>query len=234
MRRSMKPLPLTAIVLVATLGLSACTADDGKEIERFADRGFAFAKWQQQKPMYESVVEPITMNHPVLFVENKAELSADALLKIGEFLGSAEVAQGDRIEVDGPRNASGNHDPITAARLAVVRGELKKAGFDTYVPDAAVTPLQPRKGSVEILVTRVVVIEPECVGPQPEPGYRPEQRWSCTTTANLGRMVADPADLARGRALSPADAEGSSLSIQRYRTDQVKDLNKGDLRTSSQ
>jgi len=234
MRNSMKPLPLVAIALAVAMGLSACTGDDGKEVERFADRGFAFAKWQQQKPKYESVVEPITMNHQVLFSDNKAELTADALMKIGEFLGSADVAQGDRIEVDGPRNASGNHDPITAARLTAVRGELKKAGFDTYVPEAPVTPLRPTEGTVEILVTRVVVIEPECVGPQPEPGYRPEQRWSCTTTANLGRIIADPADLARGRTLGPADAENSSLSIQRYRTDKVKELNKGDLRTSSQ
>jgi pilus assembly protein CpaD len=40
----------------------------------------------------------------------------------------------------------------------------------------------------------------------------------CSNEINLGLMVADPNDLARGRPLAPADAERAALSVQKYRT----------------
>ena len=40
-------------------------------------------------------------------------------------------------------------------------------------------------------------------------------------------MVADPADLQRGRPLGPADATREAEAIVRYRTDKVKELQDG-------
>jgi pilus assembly protein CpaD len=49
----------------------------------------------------------------------------------------------------------------------------------------------------------------------------------CATLSSLGQMVADPADLQRGRPLGPADATREAEAIVRYRTDKVKELQDG-------
>lgn len=51
----------------------------------------------------------------------------------------------------------------------------------------------------------------------------------CATAANLVSMVADPADLAEGRPLGPADGIREAEAIQRYRTDKVKQLSEDGL-----
>lgn len=48
--------------------------------------------------------------------------------------------------------------------------------------------------------------------------------FGCATADHLARMVADPRDLASGRALAPAMGEHASAAIERYRTDKVKPL----------
>lgn len=50
--------------------------------------------------------------------------------------------------------------------------------------------------------------------------------FGCATADHLARMVADPRDLASGRALAPATGEHASAAIERYRTDKVKPLKK--------
>src|SRR3546814_7089362 len=80
-----------------------------------------------------------------------------------------------------------------------------------------VAALQP--GEVGLTLTKIVAVLPDCNQPQPlEPNVPDQERgFGCSTAYNLGVMVADPADLARGRTLDPADAERSALSVQRYR-----------------
>jgi type IV pilus biogenesis protein CpaD/CtpE len=48
-------------------------------------------------------------------------------------------------------------------------------------------------------------------------GDRPQYYWTCSTTANLGAMVANPQDLANGQIPNPADGEAAALGTQRYR-----------------
>ena len=79
---------------------------------------------------------------------------------------------------------------------------------------------------VNVLITRPVVITPDCSVPQPEPTLRPEQPWGCSVNAALGMMVADPLDLVEGRELGPADAAQASGAMRRYREDKVKEITK--------
>ncbi len=232
-----------ALVLFAGL-LSACTAaspqtpppeppgqparpvgevvveDTRHAVERF----FNTAAWQQLPPRLENQVEPIRLEHAVAFDATRAELSAREHAELRRFLVTIGAGAGDRIEVDGPRPGGGRHDPLTSARLAQVRHALERFGLR---PDVAEQPLLPPNApvnAVRVVVTRVMVIPPECEQPQPQPWKRPLYDFGCTTTANLGRMVADPVDLERGKPLDPADGEQAVLGIQRYQTDQVKPL----------
>ncbi len=45
-----------------------------------------------------------------------------------------------------------------------------------------------------------MVILPDCSAPQPPFATRPAYIYSCANAAALGLMIADPVDLARGRA----------------------------------
>src|SRR3546814_11206295 len=71
-----------------------------------------------------------------------------------------------------------------------------------------------------------MAVLPDCRQPQPLAPERPEftGAFGCTTAYNLGVMIADPADLERGRELDPADAERAGLSIQRYRVGEEEPL----------
>jgi pilus assembly protein CpaD len=44
----------------------------------------------------------------------------------------------------------------------------------------------------------------------------------CVSAANLGAMLADPADLIRGRPLGPADGQRAAKAVEVYRAGQVK------------
>src|SRR3546814_7731649 len=101
-----------------------------------------------------------------------------------------------------------------------LRNALTNRGYDSALADNSVTrvaALQP--GEVGLTLTKIVAVLPDCNQPQPlEPNVPDQERgFGCSTAYNLGVMVADPADLARGRTLDPADAERSALSVQRYR-----------------
>jgi len=60
------------------------------------------------------------------------------------------------------------------------------------------------------------------------PDYRNtvHSNFGCATISNLGLMVADPADLMRGQAIGPGDAEAAVKAIERYRKGEVKELPK--------
>ena len=80
---------------------------------------------------------------------------------------------------------------------------------------------------MRVTVGRYLVVPPRCPNwakpSQRDPLNQPASNFGCATTVNLGLMVADPADLVRGRTLGPADGSASMLSIQRYRAGQVLD-----------
>lgn len=50
--------------------------------------------------------------------------------------------------------------------------------------------------------------------------------FGCVNAHNL-RAMASPADLARGRALGPADGPVEAAAVERYRTDDVKEYRGG-------
>lgn len=55
-------------------------------------------------------------------------------------------------------------------------------------------------------------------------GELSSSNFGCATADNLAKMVADPRDLASGRALAPASGSNASAAVERYRTGKVKKL----------
>lgn len=66
--------------------------------------------------------------------------------------------------------------------------------------------------------------DPGCTTPAVRTDPEPVLRFGCATGANLRAMVADPADLERGRASTPPQGDAAVAAAKRHREDQVKPL----------
>jgi len=182
---------------------------------------FYHAKWKQGKEPYKNYVEPITLSHDVLFPPGQATLTASGRMELQAFLRSESIGSDEQLVLQAPSGAGGAPSPLTAARLAALQTELERSGLTVAVAapgegeaanDGATKPDQ-----VAVSVTRLMVLSPDCTVPPPEPGRRPDYRWSCSDTVNLGAMVANPEDLQHGRAFEPSDGEAQARSIEAYR-----------------
>ena len=215
--RKNKLLTATLPLLLASGLLAGCAEGENPPVV------FTHAKWKQVPEPIQPQAEPITVDHQIPFNTSQAQLSGAARSGINAFLNQAQIAQGDRIEIDGPRNDSGRHTPLTAARLAAVKSELERKGFSAVISDnadsASIYPDQ-----VRLSVTRVMVVHLDCGQDQPDRGYRPHYNLSCANAANLGMMVANPEDLNRGQPLGPSDAYTTARAVDRYRKGSVTTL----------
>lgn len=90
----------------------------------------------------------------------------------------------------------------------------------------------PATGSARFAVTlaasRAVAIAPDCPGWTDHVAAPADNRavpnFGCSTVSNLGAMVADPADFAKGRYAPTTNSAPAINAVQRYRTDTVKPL----------
>ena len=211
-----------SLVLAAALGGCHAQSFENNPVEVAINHTFDWANWRQRPAHVHNMVEPITMVYPVEFADGQASLSDSELSGLVDFLNQSGAGDGARVEVDGPRLDGGYYDALTSARLSEVQDTLSHLGLAGEVPDQPVDMLTKPNGAVVVMVTQTKVVLPDCSVPQPAYAERPGYTFSCTTAATLGMMVADPLDLERGRAAGTADGERSTLSIQRYRTDKIK------------
>ena len=219
---------LSVLLTGAGLLLAGCHVAEGQSnpVEAFSSHTFDHANWRQRPPFMDSQVEEITVVHQVKFQPGESQLPAGALDQLLDFLQQSGVHQGARIEIDGPRDKMGYHDILTAARLTAIETEITRLGLRSEVPVRPITALAKPEESVAVTVTRAMVILPDCGTPQPGFATRPAAVFSCTTSATLGQMIADPVDLARGRSAGPAEGAATGGSIRRYRAGKTRALRK--------
>lgn len=217
---------LSILLTGAGLLLAGCHVSEGQSnpIEAFNSHTFDHANWRQRPPFMDSQVEEITVVHQVSFQPGESQLPAGELDQLLEFLQQSGVHQGARIEIDGPRDKTGYHDTLTVERLSAIETEITRLGLRSEVPVRPITTLAKPEEAVAVTVTRAMVIQPDCSTPQPGFATRPAAVFSCTTSATLGQMIADPVDLVRGRATGPAEAAATGGSIRRYRAGKTKAL----------
>ncbi len=213
-------------VVLAGLALSGCHIEEiqNNPIDVVNSHTFDHANWQQRPRTVDNQVEEITLVHTINFTSGDSDLSEVELSELLKFLQESGVHDGARIEIDGPRDLGGYHDPLTAARMSAIEAELSSIGLRSQVPSRPITSLVKPEEAIAVTVSRAMVILPNCNIPQPEFALRPRAIFSCSNAAALGMMIADPLDLERGRATDPADGQASSVSIQRYRAGKTKPI----------
>lgn len=111
--------------------------------------------------------------------------------------------------------------PVLLALLALVLASCV-TGPEDWSP--AGRPVAPHV--VTTADGRSVVLPPACSDwSQPSaanPANHPTGALGCANAHNLGLMIAEPADLVRGRAATAADGEAATLAIQRYRRGEIR------------
>lgn len=218
-----------APLVILALTLAGCHMGQQDPVNGLISHTFDSANWQQIPRPIKNQVESITFVHTVTFDSSGTALSANEVARLHEFLQKSGIHNGARIEIDGPRDQGGYHDPLTTDRLTAIESELARIGLRGEVPLRPVISLAKPDSAVAVTVTRAMVIPPDCGAPQPGHATRPDYVYSCSNTANLGMMIADPLDLERGRALGASDGQALAPAIQRYRAGQTKPLSASGL-----
>ena len=201
-KRSLRPFAL--VLGLAALAAPACTPTE--------------SYWSEaQAVSRQSRVEPVRLLHDVRFAAG-AQLSPTEGARLEDFLDRHDVGYGDRVYV--LTETRGGSEQRTSNVVNYMAAQGIKA-----VPLASP---EAEPGLVRVVVNRYVVVPPNCPDwskpATSDYGNTPMSNLGCATTANLGAMIADPGELIRGRTPGPADAEGSSGSIQRYRAGKIKPL----------
>ncbi|MFO1067235.1 MAG: CpaD family pilus assembly lipoprotein [Geminicoccaceae bacterium] len=189
-------------------------------------------------------VAPVTALHTVWFDTDRDRPDAVEAGRLAAFV--ASLPPGDRQTVQLAGHADDRaSDPYnldlsarrarTVAALVAADGATDTAvtltAYGERAPRAAGTDAASRQANrrVDIVVRSWTVRVPGCPDWSRDPAYnplnQPMSNLGCATLSNLGRMVADPADLVRGRPLGPADGVHAAEGVFRYRTDKVKALN---------
>lgn len=113
-------------------------------------------------------------------------------------------------------------DRLSEARADWTMVVLSDAGVTVARSDVPLAePAGDRQGVV-LEVHRARVGVPDCTAYPRALQARVDEVASarplgCASTANLGRMVAEPADLLHGRALGPADGGPEAKAVEKYR-----------------
>lgn len=211
------PLRELAVIGLACLAVAACSPKQGE----LGDNLFPHAKWEQIPPSRDNMVEVVTLRHVVAFRGDEPGLGSEQRGALDEFIRTNRVNARDQIVVQAGAAGGGR---LTAGRVTAVQGEFAQRGLVAAESVAAPGPSAPAHNEVQVLITRAVVIPPDCSVPQPEPTLRPEHPWGCHVNSALGMMVANPLDLVEGQDLGPADGEQASGALRRYREDKVKEI----------
>ncbi len=206
--------------VLGLVALGACHVDPTTQnpIDLVTSHTFDHANWQQIPGQMKNQIEPITFTHSVNFGAGETDLNEAELTGLLAFLQKSGVHQGARIEIDGPRRQGGYFDPVTAARVSGIEAALSAIGLRSQVPVRPTTSLLRPDDAIAVSVTQAVVILPDCSTPQPAFATRPTYTYSCSNTATLGMMIANPLDLERGRPEGPADGQPAAKVIEMYRS----------------
>jgi pilus assembly protein CpaD len=189
--------------------------------EQQQDRLVTLATWKQAVPPAEPQVQNVALIHPVSFASRSASLAGAEKQSLLDFLTRQNISPGTHVTVR-PNAPDGTNTGLLADRMGEVRRALAARGL---IVDMA-PPIQGGNADqISVVAMKAQVMPIAC------PGYnapiqldhegRPILNPGCANAIDLGLMLENPSDLAQGRPLPPADAEGQSLSIQRYRTGQT-------------
>lgn len=216
---------VAAAFLALALALSGCG--------QLVNNHITYATWKNSPPNAQAQVSTKPARLDVTFSGDDGTIDAANQSALNEFLAANQIGNGHTVDLGiGPIQQSDG--PIVVKRVNAVEAELARRGITV---DSIKGIADGPPGTVSILGRMVTVIPPAC------PGYNAPSTMDtenqpvivpgCSNEANLDAMVANPADLAGGRPLPPANGEAMALNNQRYNEGKVPVL-PGPIVTTSQ
>lgn len=213
------------LLITVALPLAGCSGD--------LTQHFPYATWKQSPPQATSQVTVKPARFDVTFDGADAAIDGANQTALNEFLAANHVGNGNTVDLAiGP--VQPGEGAIVVKRVNAVEAELGRRGITVDsirgVPDG-------QAGTVSIMAKSVTVVPPACPGTNAPITYNTDNApvivTGCTTEQTLDMMVANPADLAGGRPLPPANGEAMALGAQRYNEGKVPAL-PGPIVTTSQ
>jgi len=169
--------------------------------------------------------------HEVRLTAKETRMSEDETVKLLVFLNQHARAARYTIFVWAGTSLGGMSDQ----RADVVRDFLDDQGFNTRLISMTGNAPTLEASHVKVQVRRYTVTVPGCPNWTADPTTTSDNivhsNWSCANTSNLGLMVANPADLNRGRVMGTADADLLTKRIRDYRKGETKALDPEDIGT---
>jgi pilus biogenesis lipoprotein CpaD len=199
-------------------------------------------------PPKQLIVAPSTQVHTVYFATDVDRPSAAEESRLAAFLAGLDPAGRYEVRLAGhadDRASESYNLDLSARRAGAVARLIDRSGLGgARITTSAFGERAPARAGqgeaawsasrrVEVAVEGWAVTLPGCPDWSRDMAHDslnlPMSNLGCATLSNLGRMVADPADLASGRPLGPADATREAEAIVRYRTDKVKALDANEV-----
>jgi pilus biogenesis lipoprotein CpaD len=219
-RRRLLVRPAAALLALACLAgcaaMSDAAHDVGLPVQDFSDVVVA----REPRP------ELVAFSHEVRFAGMREDLDAAEADRLRAFLARAGSRYGgdDVFVVTAPAGAAG--------APALRRGAAVKAFLARERIAASLVQIPPEPGRrddlVAVSVRRYVAVLPPCPDWSGVPGVnfnnQPTSNWSCATAVNFGMMLANPADLVRGRDPGYADGERAARTVKAYREGKTKPI----------
>jgi pilus assembly protein CpaD len=176
-------------------------------------------EWTSLEQPVRLSVENLQVSHPVAFAAGSDRVRARDSELLRNFVVRQRPAPRDVVLIAQAPPVGSRGTAIANARARSIAGTLASAGQGILDVQQAYDP-NIRENTVEVRMMRAVVHLPACGDWRRPPNATfanaAGPNFGCATTFNLGAMVADPADLVRGRTLGPAFGEHDVPAMQRY------------------
>lgn len=187
--------------------------------------------WSEVRTQREPRAEMVQYRHDVTFSPGEYTMSSLQGQRLSSFLDRVDVAYGDTVVLMAEPAEGADIDTtsrLTERRAATVSDFLAINRVDATDLLSRLGDSPSSDNAVTVVVRRHVVALPACPDWTDKPGdnstNQPMGNWSCATATNLGMMVADPGDLARGRQPGYADGERHAVHIENYRKGETAPL----------
>ena len=205
-------LPVLALPLIAAL--SACDMQPDFNVR---------PDWTPMQSPKVNQVSVVNSDLVVPFAPGSARLGASEVNQIDAFI-SREARSGTNVSVI--VNSATGPTPLAVQRGREIQSALSRRGVAASLYQGESDRLPAN--TVLVSVDRYTVTTPRCpdFSKSTESNYAntPDSNFGCANAQNLGVMVANPADLVRGRDLGAQDGTSAVLAMQRYRIGKVTPL----------
>jgi pilus assembly protein CpaD len=161
-------------------------------------------------------LDTATSRYDVRFAPGGAVIAAADATRLRQIAANGGIARGDRVLV-----AAAGSPALAQQRVAAVSAVLLNYGVVTVTDQLAQIP--PERAVIQ--VNRTLVTLPACPNWSKNSAYNFENQatsnFGCADQVDLGRMVANPADLASGLPSNGTAGQPNSAAVNRYLNDKV-------------